>query len=63
MEALFQVYSCLVGQSAATRQVVNYVISHLLLPISEPMVLLFAEASDHGESELAQSCYAVEQLV
>jgi len=51
--ALFGIPYHIIGQHAATRDVLQSVTSYILLRRSKPLVLLFAGPSGHGKTELA----------
>lgn len=52
--SLFEVPYHIIGQPAATQQVVERITSHLLLKSTRPLVLLLTGTSGHGKTELAR---------
>lgn len=44
----------LIGQSVATERLVQRLLTHLMMPTKQPLVLCFAGPSGHGKTELAR---------
>ncbi|KAI1358548.1 P-loop containing nucleoside triphosphate hydrolase protein, partial [Xylaria arbuscula] len=53
-EALLGIDLLIIGQKMATWLLKRTILSHLAMPSSEPLVLLFAGPSGHGKTELAR---------
>ncbi|KAM0417257.1 hypothetical protein ACHAPT_012768 [Fusarium lateritium] len=53
-ERLLEVPYFLVGQSLATELLTKRLLTHLMMPSKEPLVLCFAGPSGHGKTELAR---------
>lgn len=53
-QALFEIPYYIVGQHPAIKDVLRCINAHLLVDSSQPLVLLFAGASGHGKTELAE---------
>jgi len=52
--ALLGVSFFLIGQASATRSVTQKLLTHMAMPRSKPLVMVFAGPSGHGKTELAR---------